>query len=695
MSGGDESISEERKKTKNAFLQFFEEEYDERLKSLIESYEEGRNSSLVIDYRKLVQFDEDLANAVTKNPDTYFKVGEDALREYDDKLSNSHLRLINHGYQDENTVPIREIRSKHIDKMVTLEGIVKTTSMVLPRTTVAYFKCKNCGTYTSIRQPINPKKMKFPFECSNENCNRSGKNSFEREKRKSEHVDFQKIKLEEAPEELRGGQNPESIDVYVRGDITGDIDPGNRVSITGILRADNSKEDNPVLSFFLEGNFIDTEEQEFEEIEISEEEEKEIRETSERDDIYEVVRDSIAPSIYGFESEKMAIGMQLFSGVKKKAPDTDIRGDIHTLLVGDPGTAKSEIIQSAKEIAPRGVYTVGKGSSAAGLTASAVKESDISGDQKWSLEAGALVLADKGLAAVDELDKMRDEDRSALHEALEQQTVSVNKAGINATLKSRCSLLAAANPKYGRFDEYEPVSEQIEIDPALVSRFDLIFTITDEPDEEEDKELAGHILDSNIEASNKKGKGDVYEDILEPEFLRKYIAYARQNYKPTLTEEAKEKIQDFYVELRQEGGDDSPISITAREVQSMVRLSESIARMRLGEKVLVTDVDKAIEVKEKTLEDVGMDPVTGEFDADMLESGTSKRDRDNIRNIEQLIEELSDEYDDEGVPQEEIFKKGTEELGMRKDEIERDLEKLISKGEVMEPRQGRYKFIPH
>jgi replicative DNA helicase Mcm len=230
--------------------------------------------------------------------------------------------------------------------------------------------------------------------------------------------------------------------------------------------------------------------QEFEEIEISQDDEEMIMAMSRDPEIYENIRKSIAPSIYGYEDVKEALGLQLVSGFEKNLPDgARIRGDIHILLVGDPGIAKSQLLRYMIKISPRGIYTSGKSSTSAGLTATAVK--DELGDGRWTIEAGALVLADKGIAAIDEMDKMNNEDKSALHEAMEQQTISVAKAGVMATLKSRCSLLAAANPKLGRFDKYEPIAPQINLTPALMSRFDLIFVLTDDPESLEPGYIAG------------------------------------------------------------------------------------------------------------------------------------------------------------------------------------------------------------
>jgi replicative DNA helicase Mcm len=288
-----------------------------------------------------------------------------------------------------------------------------------------------------------------------------------------------------------------------------------------------------------------------------------------------------------------------------------------------------------------------------------------------------------------------------MHEALEQQSISVSKAGINATLKSRCSLLGAANPTYGRFDEFEPIGEQIDLAPPLISRFDLIFTVTDQPDEEKDNELAEHILQTNYAGELNTHRTEtntsnyteeeverVTEDVaptIEAEFLRKYVAYAQRNCYPTMTEDAKSAIQDFYVELRMQGSDeDAPVPVTARKLEAMVRLAEASARVRLSDTVTEEDAQRAIDIARYSLEDIGLDPETGELDADMIETGTSKSQRDRIKNVLQLIEAIEDEYD-EGAPVDVVIERAEEE-GMDTSKAEHEIDKLKQKGEVYEPR---------
>jgi len=288
-----------------------------------------------------------------------------------------------------------------------------------------------------------------------------------------------------------------------------------------------------------------------------------------------------------------------------------------------------------------------------------------------------------------------------MHQALEQQEISISKAGINATLKSRCSLLGAANPKYGRFDQYESIGEQIDLEPALISRFDLIFTVTDQPDAEEDRNLAEHILQTNfagelhthrVESNTSNYSADevdnVTEDVaptIDAELLRKYIAYAKRNCFPTMTEEARAEIQEFYVDLRAEGADeDAPVPVTARKLEALVRLAEASARVRLSDKATVEDAQRVIEIVRSSMEDIGVDPETGELDADVIESGTSKSQRDRIKNIKHLIDELESEYD-EGAPIDVVVERA-EEIGMDESKAEHEIEKLKQKGEVYEPR---------
>ncbi|KAA0004762.1 MAG: minichromosome maintenance protein MCM, partial [Thermoplasmata archaeon] len=379
---------------------------------------------------------------------------------------------------------------------------------------------------------------------------------------------------------------------------------------------------------------------------------------------------------------------------------------IHTLLVGDPGTAKSQILTYMSKLAPRSVYASGKASSAAGLTAAAVR--DEFGEGQWTLEAGALVLADMGIACIDEIDKMDENDRSALHQAMEQQEISVAKAGINATLKSRCALLAAANPKLGRFDEFLPLHEQINMPPALLSRFDLIFSILDKPDRERDTDLATHILlthkagevSENLDRSKKsKYKMKDKEELMKivqptftPEFLRKYVAYAKRNIFPVMTDEALRIIREYYVNFR--SSSEEAITFTPRQLEAFVRLAEASARIRLSEEVTADDANRAIHIIDQYLKRVGLDRETGRIDIDIIATGISRSQHDRMRLIMDIIQRLCNESKDGNAARGDIIQEAEIE-GLESGKVEEALDRLKRNGQIYEPVHGKYKITEY
>ncbi|WP_440990387.1 minichromosome maintenance protein MCM [Haloarchaeobius baliensis] len=681
----------------DAFLEFYRNYYRDEIGRLAQEYPSERKS-LYVDWDDLFTFDRDLADDYRNQPEQLQEYAEEALRLYDlpvdVSLGQAHVRI----EPLPDATEIRAIRSRHVNTLVTVRGIVRKATDVKSKMQVAAFECQRCGTLTRIPQSTGT--FQEPHEC--QGCERQG--PFLLNHDQSEFVDAQKIRVQESPEGLRGGETPQAIDVHIEDDITGNVTPGDHVAATGILRLEqqgNQQEKTPLFDHYLEGVSVRIDQEQFEDMEISEADKEEIVALSNEPDIYEQMVGSIAPSIFGYDQEKLAMILQLFSGVTKFLPDESrIRGDLHMLLIGDPGTGKSQMLSYIRHIAPRSVYTSGKGSSSAGLTAAAVRD-DFGDGQQWTLEAGALVLADQGIAAVDELDKMNPDDRSAMHQALEQQEISVSKAGINATLKSRCSLLGAANPKYGRFDQYEPISEQIDLEPALISRFDLIFTVTDQPDEEHDRDLAEHILTTNyagelntqkmeltnvgVDQAEIDEMTDTVDPVIDPELMRKYIAYSKQNCYPRMTEDARGAIEQFYVDLRSKGmEEDAPVPVTARQLEALVRLAEASARVRLSDTVEESDADRAITIVRDCLKDIGVDPETGEFDADVVETGTSKTQRDRIKNLKQLIGDIEEDYDD-GAPVDVVLDRA-DEIGMDPSKAEHEIEKLKQKGEVYEPR---------
>ena len=361
---------------------------------------------------------------------------------------------------------------------------------------------------------------------------------------------------------------------------------------------------------------------------------------------------------------------------------------MHILLMGDPGVAKSQLLRYMSMLAPRGIYASGKSASAAGLTAAAVR--DDFGDGRWTLEAGALVLADKGLACIDELDKMTDQDRSSLHEAMESQRISVAKAGITATLQCRCSMLAAANPKYGRFEEDTPIADQIDLPPALMSRFDLIFVLTDKPEKRKDTAITEHILKAHQRGQVRMMPEGTHIDGVDPkrilentdnirpvydvEILRKYVAYSKR-MTPVMTEEAKSIIERSYLRIRAMGGDGSSVPITARQLEAFVRLSEASAKMRLSSVVTDVDANRAVDLVEDYLRRIaGSDD--GGFDIDKIATGISSKDRNKM----DVVREIMRDFGGDGLTEDEFVQHG-ESQGIPESEVRRALKQLHDAGE--------------
>ncbi|MCI5867783.1 MAG: minichromosome maintenance protein MCM [Methanosphaera sp.] len=626
--------------------------------------------SVIIDYNDLEMFNPDIADALLAKPNETLEVATDAIINIDPQRRDIGLNVRFKNVR--NVVHLRNLKSEYIGKFIAVDGIIRKTDTIHPRIQTAVFKCRSCGRIHEVKQKTN-----LIFEPAA--CSECGSRSFEIIEDESTFMDTQTVKLQEPLENLSGGDQPRQINVVLEDDMVDTLTPGDKVRITGILktqRDDKTKRYNN----YIYGNYIEHLEQEFEELHISEEDEKEIIALSKQPDIYEQIIASTAPSIQGYDEVKEAIAFQLFGGTAKVLEDkTHIRGDMHVLIVGDPGIGKSQILKYVSKLAPRGIYTSGKGTSGVGLTAAAVRD-DLGG---WSLEAGALVLGDKGNVCVDELDKMREEDRSAIHEALEQQTISIAKAGIMATLNSRCSVLAAANPKFGRFDRYKSIPEQIELPPPILSRFDLIFIVEDKPNAERDHKLAGHILKIHQE--------NTVPYKIDPELLRKYIAYARKSVQPTLTDEAAKVLQDFYVTMRSGAIDDeSPVPITARQLEALVRLAEASARIRLSNDVLKEDAERAIRLQENCMKQVGYDPDTGKVDIDKVEGRTPKSERDKFNIVTKVIKELEDEYDG-FAPRNVLYLKLSDDHNIEEPDAEKFINILKSKGVIFEPTPDKFK----
>jgi len=656
----------------------------ENFKGFIEQYYEKKIHEaaskgilfIYIDFFEIAEYSPEMGEFILESPEDGIKTLELAIYEFEKDIKPRIYNLPKSQFLN-----IRDIRSKNLVKFVYIEGIVRQASDVRPQVTSAKFECSVCGNTISILQLDT--KFKEPSRCSCGNRQRFRLLS-------KELVDAQRLVIEESPENLEGGEQAKRLPVYLKEDLVEPrmekkTTPGSKIRINGIIKEvpitlkTGAKSVN--FELMMDANSIIPIQETYEELEIFKEEEEEIKNLSKDPMIYEKLIGSIAPSIYGYEKVKEAIIFQLLSGVRKVKEDgTVIRGDIHILLVGDPGAAKSSLLQFVSKAAPKARFVSGKGSSGAGLTASVIKDEFIRG---WALEAGALVLANGGLAAIDELDKMTPEDRSAIHEALEQQTISIAKANIQATLRCQTSVLAAANPKFGRFDPYASMASQIDLPAPLINRFDLIFLIRDIPNKERDEKIASHVL----ELQQKSGK---IESPINPKLLRKYIAYAKINIKPVLTDGAVEEIKKFYVDLRNKGqsseSEIKPIPISARQLEALVRLAEASAKVRLSKEVKRKDAKRAIEILTHCLMQVGIDPETGKIDIDRISTGITATQRSRIVLIRELIKEMDAKYN-KIIPIEALIEEAKKK-GYSQDQVEDALEKLKREAEIFSPKHN-------
>ena len=682
--------------------------YKKQLGEISREYPHKR--SLSIDYRDIERFGKigiSLADELLENPGKVLEDVEAAIRNDQLIRTKDGKELPKGGINIRFTnLPrktlIRNIRSDDINTFLSVEGILRKTTEVRPRIIEAAFRCP-AGHRTYKIQKYG--KFIEPEGCATDGCTFK---KLELMPKLSKFVDSQKLRIQESPEGLRGGEQPQTLDVDVTDDLSGKVSPGDRVIINGILRSMQRivrGEKSTVFDIFLECNSIEIAEKEFEEVEIDEKAEDEIRTLSKDPMIYRMITHSIAPTIYGSEDVKQAIALQLFGGIAKEMPDgSRLRGDIHVLLIGDPGIAKSQLLRYVVKLSPRAIYTSGQSSTAAGLTATAVK--DEFGEGRWTLEAGALVLADMGVAAVDEMDKMEKGDRSALHEAMEQQSISVAKAGITATLKSRCALLGAANPKYGRFDMFGDISDQINMPPSLLSRFDLIFIMTDQPEQKRDLAIAEHILKAHstgeLIAQHKKtpipGVTDEYilEQLkpvmpdIEPSLFRKYVAYAKRSCYPILSAEAKDALVTYYLKLRGIAEPNKPVPVTARQLEALVRLAEASARIRLSDKIELGDAERVIHIVDACLRQIAYDARTGTFDIDKVVTGISKEKRDIVRVIKDAIRDIGGEGRRAGIDQVIDTVSGK---GFQREKVKEGIDMLLRNGEAMEPKNGIIQLI--
>ena len=636
---------------------------------------------VVVDFEDLVGYDSELAKLLVDKPDEYLpyiersgwaqlKIEDPEYAEMIEKIRVRFRRL-------PERYSLRKVGQAQLSKLLLVDGIIVRATPVRPLVTRAAFQCRKCNSFTFVEQ--SGLVMREP-----ELCGRCRSRLLDFAEKQSTFINSQELRMQERPEDLPPGQLPRAIAVKLFEDLVDVARPGDRISLTGIVRVQQEilSRGTPLRTFdlFLDANFLDISGKETEIVEITVEEEAQILEMAKDPWVHRKLLSSLAPSIYGYDTIKEAILYLLFGAVRKTLPDgVTIRGDVNVLLIGDPGTAKSQLLQYVARVAPRGLYTSGRGSTAAGLTAAVVREK--SGG--LVLEAGALVLADKGVCSIDEIDKMRPDDRVAIHEAMEQQTVSIAKGGIVATLNARASVLAAANPALGRYEPYKNITENINLPVTILSRFDLIFIMRDAPDSEVDTKMSEHILTLHRVGAPPQ------EVPLTPQMFRKYVSYAR-GIDPVLTEEASNALRDFYLRMRSTSTTaDSPIAITPRQLEALVRLSECRARSFLRDKVTVEDTDAIIRLMTISLQHVGIDTSTGKVDIDVIMTGKPKSLRDRMQTILSTVAVM--ERETGTVQESKLYEELSKTAGLSEGEVQTLVNQLIRDGILYSPKPGQLK----
>ncbi|HSF51204.1 MAG TPA: minichromosome maintenance protein MCM [Nitrososphaeraceae archaeon] len=647
----------------------------------------ANSTSLLVDYIDFDTLKPDLAKKITDDPDEMLEAFNKAVfsilyeihPDYAEEISNNiKVRIGNYTVQK----GLREINAEAINKLIAVSGMVVRTSEVKPLAKKIGYSCLNCGEINEAQ--LKSLVLKKPLKCK-----QCSEKELEMDPDTSIFIDFQMVRLQELPEDLPAGHLPHYLEVTVIGDLVDQCRPGDRILLTGIVRIEQEQLSQHVkTSLFklrMEGNNIeylggragDKDNRTMERIEISNEDEKRIFALAKKSNSYDILISSYAPHIYGHEVIKEVILLLIVGSVTKILDDGSARrGDINVLLVGDPGTAKSEMLKFAAKIAPRGLYTSGRGTTAAGLTAAVLR--DKSGIMM--LEAGAVVLGDQGLVCIDEFDKIKPEDRSALHEVMEQQTCSVAKGGIVATLNARTSILAAANPLYGKYDPFKNITENVNLPIPLLTRFDIVYVIRDTPEREKDNLIASHILEIHRDTERNS------QSVIDTDIFSKYLAYSK-NMEPKLTVEAIDKIRDYYMKMRNVESE-GMITVTPRQLEGLVRLATARSKLLLKDYVDSEDAERAIYLIQTMLETAGVDVNTGKVDLGVLH-GKPQSEISKLKLFMEIFNALSGQ--DKNDVEEKTFIQELAQTGrFSEDDAKNFINKAMQNGQIYERKSGYY-----
>ena len=554
-------------------------------------------------------------------------------------------------YNLHNKRAMRELNPEDIDTLVCIKGMIIRCGSIIPDMKLAVFQCSACNNY--VQAGIEDGAIAQPSQCMQ--CNT--KHTYQLIHNRCQYIDKQHIRLQETPDDIPEGDTPHTVTIHAFQSLVDIAKPGDRVEITAVYRATAARI-NPrkrtlrtVYKTYLDAIHIrKAEKHASSQSSISDDTPdaiqkrtiEQIKQLSTDPNIYDRLVKSIAPSIWELEDVKRGILCLLFGGANSEqgAASARFRGELNVLMCGDPGTSKSQLLQYVNKIAPRGIYTSGKGSSAVGLTASIVKDVET---REHVLESGALVLSDKGVCCIDEFDKMSDTTRAILHEVMEQQTVSIAKAGIVCTLNARTSILASANPKESRYNPKLSVVQNIQLPPTLLSRFDLIYLVLDQPNELRDRRLAKHLVSLYYDDSDRPqiGSSSIH-DIIPQSLLTSYIAYARSHIRPLLSADAQDLLIHSYVEMRGVGRNagGKVVTATPRQLESLIRISEALAKLHFSSVVTVQYVEEAVRLMKVATQQAATDPTTGRIDMDLLTTGRTTNERERNESILKRIRDL-------------------------------------------------------
>ena len=680
---------------------------------------------LIVDFHELQTFDPEFAEDVLSDPRKILNNGRNTLNEICRERGEDIDCLLRVGeLPKDSRRELRDVGSSDIERLRSAEVIITKISEIKPRIHRAVFQCENCGHTVEMIQE-NERELREPLRCPPETgcgeaVGRSGGTRFNLVMNISRMVNNQWIEVQEVPENVPSGAQPSRAHVLVEGDMVNKHLPGQRVVVNVIPVVHSEVKRNrktPMFDIIYHLVSSEHESTPFTEIKISDEDRETIIEISNRPDLLQIMQRSIAPSVYAtgvMHFVKRSLALQLFGGVSRINRDaTRSRGDIHILLMGDPGVAKSQLLTYMSKLSPRGMFATGGGVSGAGLTAAAVRD-DFGGGGRFALEAGVLPLSDRGMAAIDEFDKISEEDRRTMHPAMEQQRLDVSKGGVKATLNTRCSILAAANPKEGRFTKRGPNESVMRsfnetgLPPPLASRFDIIWMLRDEVRVEDDERIARHILavrtdgvsemkiDEAMEYDlREENEGKIFmqgidgSDHLSIEFLRKYIAYAKRNIHPDLNDDAKAMILEYYTNERQsfgredQYGEAEVIPITPRALEALIRLTEANARMNLRQTATADDAKMSLAVFRHWREESGIE------DESELISGVSVKQRNSNQIVRTALRDICHQR---GIATLTDVLNRCEPKGISEFQVEEVISKMLQAGELFSPVNGEYSF---